>query len=122
MSLTVSAEQLRSYKIVDSIDEKPDDYDEFAFVVRRKFEREFNGQTKHVSTAVDIKSALLRNVLREMMKDVRSVSLVEDKPSVGTQGPCQRYSEAQSQEREKSGYEKPDQSNPFPLQNSCAIS
>ena len=48
------------------------------FTVRRKFDWE----NKYRSTVVDIKSKILRDGLAEVMKDVKSVSLVEEQPSV----------------------------------------
>jgi hypothetical protein len=48
------------------------------FTVRRCF----NWENKYRNTYVDIKSKILREALQEIMKDVRSVSLVEDQPCI----------------------------------------
>lgn len=40
-------------------------------------------RTKETTCYVDIKSELLRNILKDILKSVRSISLDESKPSVG---------------------------------------
>jgi len=39
-------------------------------------------KTKEPTFYIDIKSEELRDILREVLKDVYSVSLIEDKPSI----------------------------------------
>lgn len=58
--------------------DKDDKWEEYIFVVRRRFD----WQNKYQSTTVDIKSPELTPVLREIFKDIKGVSLHEDKPSI----------------------------------------
>jgi hypothetical protein len=39
-------------------------------------------QSKDTTSYIDVKSELLRDILREVLRDVKSVSVMEDKPSV----------------------------------------
>ncbi|KKZ58044.1 hypothetical protein EMCG_05528 [[Emmonsia] crescens] len=75
------------YKIVDSVrEDKALDYlDQYIFVVRKQLDR----MTKETKTFVDIKSEALLDVLREIVRDVRAISLREDKPSVLFHPPTQ---------------------------------
>ncbi|KAI5793304.1 P-loop containing nucleoside triphosphate hydrolase protein, partial [Geopyxis carbonaria] len=57
---------------------KEDRWEEFIFIVRRRFDY----QNKHQKTFVDIKSVELRTVLREILKNVNVVGLREEKPSM----------------------------------------
>ncbi|OJD27989.1 hypothetical protein ACJ73_00622 [Blastomyces percursus] len=68
------------YKIVDSVreDKAIDDPDQYIFVVRNQLDR----MTKETKTFVDIKSEALLDVLLEIVRDVRAISLREDKPSI----------------------------------------
>ncbi|EDN03641.1 predicted protein [Histoplasma mississippiense (nom. inval.)] len=68
------------YKIVDSVkeDKAIDDLDRYIFVVRNQLDR----MTKETKAFVDIKSEALLDVLREIVRDVRAISLREDKPSI----------------------------------------
>jgi hypothetical protein len=50
------------------------------FHVRRRFDWE----NKYRSTVIDIKSKHLRDALKEVMKDVKAVSLVENEPCVSS--------------------------------------
>ncbi|EGC45029.1 conserved hypothetical protein [Histoplasma capsulatum var. duboisii H88] len=68
------------YKIVDSVreDKAIDDLDQYIFVVWNQLDR----MTKETKTFVDIKSEVLLDVLQEIVRDVRAISLCKDKPSV----------------------------------------
>ncbi|KAI1830409.1 hypothetical protein CBS147337_8876 [Penicillium roqueforti] len=55
-----------------------DDYAEYAFVVRERVDR----TSKEVVSFIDIKSEGLRDILRDVLHDIKAVSLMEDKPSV----------------------------------------
>ncbi|KKZ63847.1 hypothetical protein EMCG_01854, partial [[Emmonsia] crescens] len=68
-----------NYKIVESVreDEALDDLDQYIFVVRKQLDR----MTKETRAFVDIKSTALLDVLREILRGVRAISLREDKPS-----------------------------------------
>lgn len=46
--------------------------------------RTFDWENRYQCSYVDIKSKILREALQEVMKDVKSVSLVEDQPSVSS--------------------------------------
>ncbi|KAI5840555.1 hypothetical protein DFP73DRAFT_482409 [Morchella snyderi] len=57
---------------------KDDKWEEYIFVVRRRFDY----QNKFLKSYVDIKSVDLRDVLREVLKDVSGIGLREDKPTI----------------------------------------
>jgi hypothetical protein len=67
----------RDWKYTESVEETKDEFDG-VFTVRRRF----GWDNKYIETQVDIKSKQLRNVLQVIFKDCKSISLVEDKPSV----------------------------------------
>ena len=69
---------IHNFTITESAEDKVDEFDEYIFCVRRRFDWE----NKYRSTVVDIKSKILRDSLAEVMKEVKGVSLVEDQPSV----------------------------------------
>ena len=69
---------IHNYKLTESAEDQVDEFDEYVFCVRRKFDWE----NKYRNTVVDIKSKPLRDALQEVMKDVKGVSLVEDQPSI----------------------------------------
>ena len=69
---------IHNYKLKESAEDDEDEFNEYVFTVRRKFDWE----NKYRSTVVDIKSSLLKEALQEVMKDVKGVSLVEEQPSV----------------------------------------
>ncbi|KAI9715935.1 MAG: hypothetical protein M1828_000523 [Chrysothrix sp. TS-e1954] len=69
---------IHNYKLTESAEDPDDEFHQYVFTVRRKFDWE----NKYKSTVVDVKSKLLREALQEVMKDVKGVSLVEDKPSI----------------------------------------
>ncbi|KAF2799847.1 hypothetical protein K505DRAFT_230068 [Melanomma pulvis-pyrius CBS 109.77] len=66
-----------SFKYTETGKEDKDDFD-CVFSVRRKF----SWDNKLQYTALDVKSHLLRDVLKDILKGVRGVSLVEDIPEV----------------------------------------
>lgn len=74
--------KIRDYKYMESAEEQKDEFDS-VFTVRRKF----GWDNKYLETQVDIKSKLLRNALQVVFKDCKSISLVEDKPSVSPKTP-----------------------------------
>ncbi|KAJ5938337.1 hypothetical protein N7466_001471 [Penicillium verhagenii] len=55
-----------------------DDYAKYAFVVRERVDR----TSEEVTPYIDIKSEGLRDVLREVLHDIKAISLMEDKPSI----------------------------------------
>ncbi|KAF2467325.1 uncharacterized protein BDR25DRAFT_345066 [Lindgomyces ingoldianus] len=67
-----------NYKFTESAEKEVNEFDEFVFVVRRKFDWE----NKYSYTKVDVKSKPLRDALQQVMKDVKGVSLVEESPSI----------------------------------------
>jgi hypothetical protein len=69
--------KIRDYKYTESAEEKKDEFDS-VFTVRRRF----GWDNKYLETHIDIKSKVLRNALQVVFKDCKSISLVEDKPSV----------------------------------------
>ncbi|KAF2127504.1 P-loop containing nucleoside triphosphate hydrolase protein [Dothidotthia symphoricarpi CBS 119687] len=69
--------QIHDYKLVESTTEQKDEFD-CVFTVRRRFD--WDG--KHRETQVDIKSKVLRNVLQEVLKECKSISLVEETPHI----------------------------------------
>ncbi|KAF2817378.1 P-loop containing nucleoside triphosphate hydrolase protein [Mytilinidion resinicola] len=69
---------IHNYKLTESAEDQVDEFNEYVFTVRRKFDWE----NKYRNTVVDIKSKPLRDALGEVMKDVKGVSLVEEQPSV----------------------------------------
>ncbi|KAF2089738.1 hypothetical protein K490DRAFT_37021 [Saccharata proteae CBS 121410] len=70
---------IHNYKLKESAeDPEADEFDDCIFTVRRCFDYE----NKYKHTLVDIKSKLLREALKEIMKDVKGVSLVEDNPAI----------------------------------------
>ncbi|CAG8107633.1 unnamed protein product [Penicillium nalgiovense] len=67
------------YKIAEPVETSgPDDYAEYAFVVRERVDR----TSKEVVLLIDIKSEGLRDILRDLLHDIRAVSLMEDKLSI----------------------------------------
>jgi hypothetical protein len=74
--------KIRDYKFTESAEEKKDEFDS-VFTVRRRF----GWDNKYLETHVDIKSKVLRGALQVIFKDCKSISLVEDKPSVSRSVP-----------------------------------
>ncbi|KAG4427614.1 hypothetical protein IFR05_016902 [Cadophora sp. M221] len=70
-------EKENKYKIEESSIAKGSTYDEYVFVRTR-----IDKDTKELTFYVDVNSEELRDILREVLKDVYGVSLMEDKPSV----------------------------------------
>ncbi|KAJ5283307.1 ATPase AAA-type core [Penicillium chrysogenum] len=68
------------YKIAEPTETSNDldDYAEYAFVVRERVDR----TSKEVVPFIDIKSEGLRDILRDVLHDIKAVSLMEDKPSI----------------------------------------
>ncbi|OAX78485.1 hypothetical protein ACJ72_07209 [Emergomyces africanus] len=68
------------YKTIESIE--PDDIvdvlDEYIFVVREHIDNE----SKKSTTYIDVKSEMLRDILRGLLQDAKGVNLMEDKPSI----------------------------------------
>ncbi|KAI9891861.1 MAG: hypothetical protein M1814_002246 [Vezdaea aestivalis] len=73
--------KLYKYKIVESthvVSKVVDEWEQYVFVVRQRL-----GQKDvHSQTFIDVKSDGLRDILREVLKDVRGICLREDKPEV----------------------------------------
>ncbi|KAK4691867.1 hypothetical protein P7C71_g5229, partial [Lecanoromycetidae sp. Uapishka_2] len=71
-------------KIVESLDkdsDKVDKYEEYVFVERRRYDE----ANRHYKTYLDIKSKSLADILREILKDVSTVSMRGDKPEIRVQ-------------------------------------
>ncbi|KAI4166536.1 MAG: hypothetical protein LQ343_007967, partial [Gyalolechia ehrenbergii] len=75
-----ACEQSYAYKIAES--SKPadelTDLDQYVFVVRQRIDKKTTDPTNYV----DIKSEGLRNILRMILRGIRTVNLNEDKPTV----------------------------------------
>lgn len=68
---------IHNYKLTETVkDPNADEWDQYVFTVRRKFDWE----NRYTETVVDIKSKLLRDALAHIMDGVKSVSLVQDTP------------------------------------------
>jgi hypothetical protein len=68
---------IRDWKLVESSKDTTDEFD-CVFTVRRRL----NWEGKYQETQVDIKSKVLRNCLQEILKECKSISLVEDTPQL----------------------------------------
>ncbi|KAI1932539.1 hypothetical protein LOZ66_006834 [Ophidiomyces ophidiicola] len=68
------------YKIAESIvdDSNLDDLDEYVFVIREHIDSE----SKESTTFIDVKSDALRDILRDLLRGTKAVSLMEVKPSI----------------------------------------
>ncbi|KAJ5340225.1 hypothetical protein N7541_009349 [Penicillium brevicompactum] len=68
------------YKIAEPLETSSglDDYAKYAFVVRERVER----NSEEVTQYIDIKSEGLCDILREVLHDIKAISLMEDKPSI----------------------------------------
>ncbi|KKZ65599.1 hypothetical protein EMCG_08563 [[Emmonsia] crescens] len=68
------------YKTIEWIE--PDDIvdalDEYVFVVREHIDNE----SKESTTYIDVKSEVLRDILRGVLQDAKGINLMEDKPSI----------------------------------------
>ena len=69
---------IHNYKLKETTEEDETEFAEFAFLVRRRFDWE----NKYESAVIDIKSKQLRDVLSEVMKDCKSVSLEVEEPAI----------------------------------------
>ncbi|EDN09608.1 predicted protein [Histoplasma mississippiense (nom. inval.)] len=69
-----------SYKTIESIeqDDTVDALDEYVFVVREHIDNE----SKESTSYIDVKSEVLRDILRGMLQYAKGVNLMEDKPSI----------------------------------------
>jgi hypothetical protein len=78
-SAAVWDSSIHNYKLTDTAeDEDADEYDEYIFTIRRRFDWE----DKYEYTLVDVKSKLLKEALGEVMDGVKGISLVEETPAV----------------------------------------
>ncbi|CAP79317.1 Pc17g00300 [Penicillium rubens Wisconsin 54-1255] len=68
------------YKIAEPTETSNDldDYTKYAFVVRERVDR----TSKEIVSFIDIKSEGLRDILRDVLHDIKAVSLMEIKPSI----------------------------------------
>ncbi|KAI3100989.1 hypothetical protein CBS147333_8294 [Penicillium roqueforti] len=68
------------YKIAEPTETRNDldDYAKYAFVVRERVDR----TSEEVVPFIDIKSEGLRDILRDMLHNIKAVSLIDDKPSI----------------------------------------
>ncbi|RTE68614.1 hypothetical protein BHE90_017007 [Fusarium euwallaceae] len=71
-------DKAHKYKIVEATQSGAGGLDQYVFVARDRIDR----TTKEKTTFIDIKSAILRDVLREGCRDFRSISLAGDTPSL----------------------------------------
>jgi hypothetical protein len=70
---------IHNYKLTETIaDQGADEWDQYIFTVRRKFDWEH----KYQETFVDIKSKSLKECLQHVMAGVKGVSLVQDTPHI----------------------------------------
>lgn len=70
---------IHNYKLTETADDPDaDEWDQYIFTVRRKFDWE----NKYTETVVDIKSKPLKEALNHIMEGVKGVSLVEETPVV----------------------------------------
>ena len=70
---------IHNYKLTETVeDEDADEWDQYIFTVRRKFDWEH----KYQETMVDIKSKPLKEALQHIMIGVKGVSLVADTPQL----------------------------------------
>ncbi|OKL55252.1 hypothetical protein UA08_09481 [Talaromyces atroroseus] len=69
---------ISKYKIVDSVEPETDNWRDYTFVVREHIEQ----KSKVSTTYVDVKAEYLRDILAEILENVRTVSIMEAKPSV----------------------------------------
>ena len=70
---------IHNYKLTETApDADADEYDQYVFTVRRKFDWE----NKYTDTVVDIKSKLLKEALTHVMGAVKGVSFAEETPCV----------------------------------------
>ena len=77
--LAVWDSSIHNYKLTETADDPDaDEFDQYVFTVRRKFDWE----NKYTDTVVDIKSPPLKEALNHVMEGVKGVSLVEDTPVV----------------------------------------
>ncbi|KAJ5137164.1 hypothetical protein N7448_005718 [Penicillium atrosanguineum] len=66
---------IHKYKLSETVDDPDaDEWDQYIFTVRRKF----NWENKYLETVVDIKSKYLRDALAKVMDGVKGVSLVQE--------------------------------------------
>ncbi|KAJ5320623.1 hypothetical protein PENANT_c033G02621 [Penicillium antarcticum] len=66
---------IHKYKLTETVDDPDaDEWDQYIFTVRRKF----NWENKYLETVVDIKSKHLRDALAKVMDGVKGVSLVQE--------------------------------------------
>ncbi|RAL09439.1 ATP-binding protein, partial [Aspergillus homomorphus CBS 101889] len=66
------------YKVVESIEPEVDDFSGYVFVVREHID----SKSKKSTTYIDVKSEILRDILREVLENVKTVSVMEAKPSI----------------------------------------
>lgn len=72
-------QSIHNFKLTETVeDEHADEWDQYIFTVRRKFDWEH----KYQETLVDIKSNPLKEALQHVMAGVKSVSLVADTPQL----------------------------------------
>lgn len=73
--ITVWDSTIHNYKLTETVqDPDADEWDQYIFTVRRKFDWE----NKYTETVVDIKSGPLRDALQHVMDGVKGVSLVQE--------------------------------------------
>ncbi|KAK5936536.1 hypothetical protein PMZ80_011223 [Knufia obscura] len=72
--------KIHNYKLKETVqsDPKTDQWDQYVFNVRRQFDT----SARYLATFVDIKSKHLRDCLKEVMGEIKGVSLVAEKPAV----------------------------------------
>ena len=72
-------QSIHNYKLTETIDDPDiDEFDQYIFTVRRKFDWEH----KYLETLVDIRSKPLKEALKHVMAEVKGVSLVQETPHI----------------------------------------
>ncbi|KIW08695.1 uncharacterized protein PV09_00642 [Verruconis gallopava] len=69
---------IHCWKTTEEVEENTDEYDEYAFLVKRL--HDWDGH--YTRTTVDVKSKQLKEVLMEVMKDVQGETLEAEQPSI----------------------------------------
>lgn len=72
-------QSIHNYKLTETVDDPDvDEFDQYIFTVRRKFDWEH----KYQETLVDIRSKPLKEALKHIMSEVKGVSLVQETPHI----------------------------------------
>ncbi|EPS34138.1 hypothetical protein POX_a00884 [Penicillium oxalicum] len=77
--MEIGDKEVCKYKIAEQVETHSglDDYAGYTFIVRERFDRNFEEVTPYIG----IKSEGMRHILRIVLHDIKAISLMEDKPS-----------------------------------------